>query len=123
MDKQGKLVSLDGLMRNGLAPDRGAGLLQKLFRKYGAESGYRTRHQMYPIHRKSTVFLPAQRLYDIFGNLDIIHEMEHLGCLAWMESLLNEATGEGGSLGSRAGVARPDEPHSQFSWGNSPSAR
>ena len=77
MEQQGKLEPLEGLVRSGLAPDLGVGLLQKVFRKHGAERGYGTRHLRTSIHRKSTVFLPARRLYDIPCNLDIIYEMEH----------------------------------------------
>jgi hypothetical protein len=78
MEQQSKLVSLDGLMRNGLASELKAGLPQKVLRKDGAEPRCGPRHGAYPPNRNGTVSLRAGRLYDIPCNLVIISETEHL---------------------------------------------
>jgi hypothetical protein len=77
MEQQSKLVSLDGLMRNGLASELKAGLPQKVLRKDGAEPRCGPRHRAYPPNRNGTVSSRAGRLYDIPCNLVIISETEH----------------------------------------------
>jgi hypothetical protein len=79
MEQQAELVSLDGLMRGGLAPDCEAGLLYEVLRKNRAECRCGPGHVTPPPNRYGTVALLARGLYDISCNLVIISEMEHLG--------------------------------------------
>jgi hypothetical protein len=81
MEQQAELVSLDGLMRGGLAPDCEAGLLYEVLRKNRAECRCGPGHVTPPPNRYGTVALLARGLYDISCNLVIISEMEHLASL------------------------------------------
>jgi hypothetical protein len=77
VEQQSQLVSLDGLMRSGLASELKAGLPQKVLRKDGAEPRCGPRHGAYPPNQNGTVSLRAGGLYDIPCNLVIISETEH----------------------------------------------
>jgi hypothetical protein len=79
MEQQAELVSLDGLMRGGFAPDCEVGLLYEVLRKNRAECRCGPGHVTPPPNRYGTVALLARGLYDISCNLVIISEMEHLG--------------------------------------------
>jgi hypothetical protein len=81
MEQQAELVSLDGLMRGGLAPDCEAGLLYEVLRKNRAECRCGPGHVTPPPNRYGTVALLARGLYDISCNLVIISEMEHLAMI------------------------------------------
>jgi transposase len=78
MEQQAELVSLDGLMRGGFAPDCEVGLLYEVLRKNRAECRCGPGHVTPPPNRYGTVALLARGLYDISCNLVIISEMEHL---------------------------------------------
>jgi hypothetical protein len=64
VQQQGKLKTLDRLIRRGLPPNLNAGLLQKVFRKYGAKGGYRARHATHPPQQQGIVSLLSEIVRD-----------------------------------------------------------
>jgi hypothetical protein len=77
VQQEGQAATLDGLLRGGLALERGAGFRQEIVGERRAKGRQRTGHGGHPSRGGKKERLSWRLLYDILCNPDIICETDH----------------------------------------------
>jgi hypothetical protein len=77
VQQEDQTTTLDGLLRGGLAPERGPGLLQEVVGKDRAKGRQKASHGGHPFRKGKTELSICCLLYDIPRNPDIICGTDH----------------------------------------------